>query len=128
MTMITGRFSPLQAVSRLDLSSALFGMRALRGKRSEWARLAWLANGTAATSIAELQAIESCDERGTDADALNHRDLGGFKAIDGMILPRGGRSYTVYTPVGSEDPNLNTSPRTTEYRCWSLREGLHSRK
>jgi hypothetical protein len=127
MTMITGRFSPLQTVSRLTLSSGLFGMRALRGKRSEWARLAGLANGPAATSIATLWANGSCDERGADVDVLSHRDVGGFEAIDGTILPFGGQSYTVYTPLGNED-RLNPSPRTTEYRCWSLREGLDSRK
>ena len=128
MIMITGRYSPLQAVLTLNKSSRLFGARvSLRGKRSEWARLAWVANGSAATVIAALRADGSRDERDADADVLSHRDLGGFEAIDGTILPFGGQSYTVYTPLGNED-RLNPSPRTTEYRCWSLREGLHSRK
>jgi hypothetical protein len=128
--MITGRFSPLQIVPTLDKSSRLFGMRvSLRGKRSEWARLAWLANGTALSASDEkaLRLNLGCVERNVNVDVLSHRDeMGGFTAIDGTILPTDGQSYQAYDPLGNL--NLNLSPRTTKYRCWSLREGLNSRK
>jgi hypothetical protein len=127
MIMITGRYSPLQAVETLNLSSRLFGMRvSLRGKRSAWASLAWSANGLAFTSANGLKAGEGCEERDANVGVLSHRNQGGFKAISGTILPNGGQSYTVYTPLGNDD--RNASPRTTKYRCWSLREGLDSRK
>jgi hypothetical protein len=130
MIMTTGRFSPLQIVPTLDKSSRLFGMRvSLRGKRSEWARLAWLANGTALTTSDETASRLSlgCDDRNANVDVLNHRDeMGGFTAIEGTILPAGGQSYPAYDPSGNQDVNL--APRTTKYRCWSLREGLDSRK
>ena len=126
--MITGRYSPLQIASTLDKSSRLFGMRmSLRGKRSEWARLAWLANGTAlSTTEQALRLNLGCDERNANVDVLNHLNQGGFTAIDGTILPNSGQSYPAYDPLGNED--VNVSPRTIKYRCWSLREGLDSRK
>ena len=128
--MITGRFSPLQIVSTLDKSSRLFGMRvSLRGKRSEWARLAWLANGTALSATDEKASRLNlgCVERNVNVDVLSHRDeMGGFTAIEGTILPNGAQSYPAYDPIGNDDVNL--TPRTTKYRCWSLREGLDSRK
>jgi len=128
MIMITGRFSPLQIVSTLDKSSRLFGMRvSLRGKRSEWARLAWLANGTALSTSEKASRLSlGCDDRNANVDVLNHREMGGFAAIDETILPNGGQSYQAYDPLGNQ--GLNLSPRTTKYRCWSLREGLNSRK
>lgn len=128
--MITGRFSPLQIVSTLDKSSRLFGMRmSLRGKRTDWARLAWLANGTARTaSETALRLNLGCDdERNVNVDVLGHLNQGGFTAINGTILPNSGQSYPAYDPLGNED-DVNVSPRTTKYRCWSLREGLYSRK
>lgn len=129
MTMTTGRYSPLQAVSQLSLSSALFGLRGgLRAQRSEWARLAWSAAGTQIpTSARGLKANAGCAEHGVvnmDVQAY-HLNLGGFKAIDGTILPNGGQSDTAYAPLVSD---RNPEPRTTKYRCWSLREGLPSRQ
>jgi hypothetical protein len=118
MIMITGRYSPLQAVSPLNLSAALFGMRmSLRGKRSEWARLAWSANGSAVPSELSLRTSQGCDERDVNVGVLGHLALGGFKAIYGTILPNGGQNDTTYTPLGHDD--RNPAPRTTKYRCWS---------
>ena len=108
------------------MSSRLFGMRvSLRGKRSAWARLAWVANGTAATSEQRLLANIGCDEHGANTEVLNHLSFGGFKAINGTILPNNGQSNPDYTPLGND---RSASPRTTKYRCWSLREELYSRK
>ena len=126
--MITGRFSPLPTDSQLSLSGALFGVRVslLRGKRSEWARLAWLANGPAATSALSLQTSGGCEERGENVEVLNHLAIGGFKALNGTILPDGGQSYVAYTPLGMDD--RNPAPRTTKYRCWSLGRARDSRE
>ena len=127
MIMITGRFSPLPAVSTLNLSSRLFGARvSLRGKRSAWASLAWSANELAFTSAKSLRTSEGCEERDANVGVLNHLNQGGFMAIYGTILPNGGQSFAAYTPLGNDD--RNAAPRTTKYRCWSLREGLNSRK
>gem|GEM_PF-3214467 len=124
--MITGRYSPLQAVLTLDKSSRLFGVRvSLRGKRNAWARLAWVANGSAHTTAKRLLANVGCKQQGANSDVLSHLSFGGFTAINGMILPNGGQSDPAYTPLGND---RNESPRTTKYRCWSLREGLYSRK
>lgn len=118
MTMITGRFSPLPAVLTLDKSRRLFGARvALRGKRGEWARLAWLANGSAVTASQSLQTGEGCEEHSANTGVLNHLNFGGFMAIYGTILPNGGQGYAAYTPLGNDD--RNAAPRTTKYRCWS---------
>lgn len=127
MIMITGRFSPLPAVATLDMSSRLFGLRAsARGKRSEWARLAWSANDLAFTAAKSLRTSEGCEERDANVGVLSHLTFGGFMAIYQTILPIGGQSFAAYTPLGNDDRNV--SPRTTKYRCWSLREGLDSRK
>lgn len=129
MIMITGRYSPLLTVEPLTLSVALFGMRVSlsRGKRSEWARLAWSANGSAGTSALGLRASEGCDERSANVGVLGHLNLGGFKAIDGTILPDGGQGYAAYTPLGNDDRNP-AAPRTTEYRCWSPGRARDSRQ
>jgi hypothetical protein len=109
------------------MSSRLFGMRvSLRGKRSAWASLAWSANGGLAFTSAKNLQGEGCEERDMNVGVLSHLNRGGFTAIYGTILPNGGQSFAAYTPLGNDD--RNPAPRTTKYRCWSLRDGLHSRK
>ena len=108
------------------MSSRLFSLRAsLRGKRSEWARLAWSANGSAVTSSHSLRTSEGCEEHSANAGVLNHLNLGGFMAIYETILPNG-QGYAAYTPLGNDDRNV--TPRTTKYRCWSPGRAQDSRK